>query len=85
MKKSNLSTLSRWAVAAIRAYQKYLSPDHSFWARAAGHRHCRFHPTCSEYAVEAIEKKGFLVGAAKAVWRILRCNPWNRGGEDPVK
>ncbi len=75
---------ARAAIAAIRLYQRYLSPDHSVWARAAGHRHCRFHPTCSEYAVEAIEKKGLSRGVAKAAWRILRCNPWSRGGEDPV-
>jgi putative membrane protein insertion efficiency factor len=64
-------------VSTIRLYQRYLSPDHSFWAKASGHRHCKFHPTCSEYAIEAIEKRGVLCGGAKAVWRILRCNPWN--------
>ena len=45
---------------------------------------CRFYPTCSEYAVQAITKYGSLRGGAKAAWRILRCNPFNKGGFDPV-
>lgn len=46
---------------------------------------CRFHPTCSAYARESIQKKGVAVGGAAALWRILRCNQWNAGGYDPVK
>lgn len=46
---------------------------------------CRFHPTCSEYAIEAIEKYGALKGSIMAAKRILRCNPFNKGGYDPVK
>lgn len=45
---------------------------------------CRFYPTCSEYALEAIRKHGPLKGTYLAAWRILRCNPWNPGGFDPV-
>lgn len=45
---------------------------------------CRFLPTCSEYAQEAIRKRGIVVGGVLAVWRILRCNPFCRGGYDPV-
>jgi putative membrane protein insertion efficiency factor len=45
---------------------------------------CRFVPTCSEYAIMAIEKYGVLRGTVKAIWRILRCNPFCRGGHDPV-
>lgn len=45
---------------------------------------CRFQPTCSEYAYEAIDKYGILRGARLAVWRILRCNPWGGSGYDPV-
>jgi uncharacterized protein len=45
---------------------------------------CRFLPTCSEYAIDAVRKRGIFVGAALAVWRILRCNPLGRGGYDPV-
>lgn len=46
---------------------------------------CRFYPTCSQYAIEAIEKYGAIRGGIMAVWRILRCNPFNSGGYDPVK
>lgn len=45
---------------------------------------CRFLPTCSEYAVEAVHERGIVVGFGLAVWRILRCNPLFRGGYDPV-
>ena len=48
-------------------------------------RMCRFTPTCSEYAAEAIEKHGVLRGCVMACWRILRCNPFNQGGDDPVR
>jgi len=45
---------------------------------------CRFTPTCSNYAVEALERFGIFKGLLLSVWRILRCNPFNKGGEDPV-
>lgn len=61
----------------IRFYRKNLS------ARKGGPT-CRFHPTCSEYAIEAIQRHGALCGGALAVWRILRCNPLCKGGYDPV-
>lgn len=61
----------------IRFYQKKISPIKKPC--------CRFYPTCSEYAVEAIEKYGALKGSLMAVWRILRCNPFCKGGYDPVK
>lgn len=46
---------------------------------------CRFYPTCSAYAIEAIEKKGVIRGSVMAIWRILRCNPFCKGGYDPVE
>ncbi len=49
------------------------------------HGFCRFTPTCSEYGKEAVEKYGVAKGAAMAAWRVARCNPWNKGGYDPVK
>lgn len=65
-------------VFAIRVYQKLLSP---LKIRPC----CIFYPTCSQYAVEAIEKRGIIVGLALGIWRILRCNPFNKhGGYDPV-
>ena len=45
---------------------------------------CRFTPSCSHYAVEALQRKGLLLGSLLAAWRLLRCNPWSRGGFDPV-
>ena len=60
----------------IRLYQKFISPIKPAC--------CRFTPTCSQYAVEAFTKRGFFVGFALTVWRILRCNPFSKGGHDPV-
>lgn len=65
------------AVLPIRVYQRALSP-------LVGPR-CRYYPSCSEYAVEAIRRFGILRGVVLAVWRLLRCNPWSRGGFDPVE
>lgn len=65
-------------LSLIKVYQKRISP----LKRKAV---CRFHPTCSVYAYEAIEKYGAFRGGAKALWRILRCNPLNKGGYDPLK
>jgi len=45
---------------------------------------CRFYPTCSEYAIQAFSKYGVIKGGAKATWRILRCNPFHKGGLDPL-
>ena len=64
------------ALWAIRGYQLFVSP---LLPPA-----CRYYPTCSHYAVGAIERYGLLRGGAKAVWRVLRCNPWSNGGFDPV-
>ena len=62
--------------APIRFYQRFISPGLG--------RNCRFTPTCSAYAVEAIEKRGAFVGLLLALWRVLRCNPLCKGGYDPV-
>lgn len=60
----------------IRLYQKYLSPLKRL--------HCPYYPTCSNYAIEAIERHGAVKGGILAAWRILRCNPFSHGGIDPV-
>jgi uncharacterized protein len=65
------------AVAPIRAYQKLLSP-------MTGDR-CKYYPSCSEYAAQAITRFGILRGLVLAGWRLLRCNPWSHGGFDPVE
>lgn len=68
--------LRRVAIACIRFYRRWISP----WTPPS----CRFLPTCSAYAEEAIARHGFCRGGLLAVWRILRCGPWSRGGYDPV-
>lgn len=60
----------------IRAYRRFVSP----WKPPM----CRFHPTCSAYALEALERHGLVRGTGLALWRILRCQPFCRGGHDPV-
>ena len=69
--------MARFMIKAIKFYQKYLSPLKRFSS-------CRYTPTCSEYAVQAIEKYGAFKGFWMAVRRILRCNPFAEGGYDPV-
>jgi putative membrane protein insertion efficiency factor len=69
---------ARVAVTApIVAYQRLLAPGLP--------RRCRYEPTCSHYAVQAIREYGILRGLVLAGWRLLRCNPWSRGGYDPVE
>ncbi len=72
------------ALAAIRLYQRTLSLDHGPLKRLFPYGYCRFHPTCSEYGYQAIEKYGVIKGGIMALWRIIRCNPWSRGGHDPL-
>ena len=69
----------------IRIYQKTLSFDHGIFRFLFPHGYCRFRPTCSEYGYQAIEKYGVIKGGLMAFWRILRCNPWSKGGFDEVK
>jgi hypothetical protein len=66
----------------IRAYQKTISPDHGLYRFLFPHGYCRFFPSCSEYGYQTIKKKGLIVGLPKTLWRILRCNPWGKGGVD---
>lgn len=72
----------RLALFVIRLYQSTLSPDHSPRKKYFPHGYCPFTPTCSMYGYEAIEKYGFIKGILKTVWRILRCNPFTKGGYD---
>lgn len=68
---------------AILLYQKLLSPDHSFWAKHwYPQGYCPYSPSCSSYGYEVIKKYGVIKGMAKAGWRIVRCNPWGKGGVD---
>ncbi|MBM5789862.1 membrane protein insertion efficiency factor YidD [Candidatus Parcubacteria bacterium] len=72
------------ALLTIRAYQKTLSFDHGLPRRLFPNGYCRFHPTCSEYGYRAIDRHGLLRGGALTLWRILRCNPWSKGGLDEL-
>ena len=69
--------MKRLLIKLIKGYQQFLSP----LKRAPT---CKYFPTCSNYAIEAIERFGFFKGGGLALYRILRCNPFSRGGYDPV-
>ena len=62
-------------IGLVRLYQLLISP-----MLPAGT--CKYHPSCSQYAIDALRKYGLVVGSVKAAWRLLRCNPWSRGGVD---
>ena len=64
-------------VAPIRLYQRTISP--------ALPSRCKYHPSCSEYAVQAVRRYGLVRGVVLASWRLLRCNPWSHGGVDFVE
>lgn len=76
--------MKKIALSAIRVYQKTLSPDHGVFRARFPYGYCKFYPSCSEYTYQSIEKFGLIKGIFKGAWRILRCNPWSRGGLDPV-
>jgi hypothetical protein len=69
--------MKKMLIGLIRFYQRYLSA-------LKGHATCKYVPTCSQYAIEALEKHGLIKGSLLAMWRILRCNPFSKGGYDPV-
>jgi putative membrane protein insertion efficiency factor len=69
--------MRKGALLLIRGYQRFVSPMLP--------PSCRFYPSCSEYGYEAIAKYGIIRGGLMAGWRVLRCNPFNRGGYDPVR
>ncbi len=69
--------IKRLLIILIKLYRKYISPLKRYPS-------CRYIPTCSQYAIEAIEKYGAIKGGLLALWRIIRCNPFSKGGYDPV-
>ncbi len=78
LKKLNgfIGNILIWLIKKYRKYRRYIFPG------TAGC--CKYIPTCSQYAIEAIKKYGALKGSFLAAWRILRCNPFSKGGYDPV-
>jgi len=78
------TTMKAIILFLIRVYQKTLSPDHGLFSSLHPNGYCRFHPTCSMYAHEAIERFGIFRGGWMAIKRIGRCHPWATPGFDPV-
>ena len=72
-----MSAFRGFLIAPIRLYQRTISP--------ALPSRCKYHPSCSEYAVQAVRRYGVLRGVVLAGWRLLRCNPWSHGGVDFVE
>ena len=71
-----MRVLRELALLPLRFYRRFVSP--------ALPKRCKYHPSCSEYAVEAVRSYGLARGTVLAGWRVLRCNPWSHGGHDPV-
>ncbi|KPJ62688.1 MAG: membrane protein insertion efficiency factor [Planctomycetes bacterium DG_23] len=69
--------MTRLLIFILRIYQATLSPIFGY--------QCRYVPTCSNYFIEALEKKGLVKGMLLGLWRLLRCNPFSKGGYDPVR
>jgi hypothetical protein len=69
--------MRKFALGSIRMYRRFISPMLP--------PSCRYWPSCSEYASQAIQRHGVLKGGLLGVWRIMRCNPWSKGGIDPVR
>ncbi|MFH1522687.1 MAG: membrane protein insertion efficiency factor YidD [Patescibacteria group bacterium] len=72
-------------IKILKLYQRTISFDHGILKVFFPHGFCRFRPTCSDYAINSISKYGIVKGGLNALWRVMRCNPWNKGGWDPVK
>ena len=72
--------LKKSLIKIIEVYQKYISPVFS-----KNGIHCKYYPTCSEYTKQAIEKYGCTLGIIKGIKRIIKCNPFSKGGYDPLK
>ena len=68
--------VKRLALAPVRAYQRWISPSRP--------RRCKYEPTCSAYAIEALQRHGLIRGAYLTARRLLRCHPWGGSGYDPV-
>lgn len=82
-KKKQLNIFQKTIIKSVKIYQKYLSPDHSFWAEN-NPPYCQHIPSCSEYMIESVEKKWAILWLIKWFFRIMRCMPWNKWGYDPV-
>ena len=71
--------MTNLALTLLQLYRRYLSPNN------LGLKICRFEPSCSKYMAQAIQKHGIIKGGIMGTWRLLRCNPFSKGGYDPVR
>ncbi|MFI3243335.1 MAG: membrane protein insertion efficiency factor YidD [Akkermansia sp.] len=74
--------LKKLVILPVRGYQRFIRP--CLHALSGQENTCRFHPSCSNYFIEAVQVHGVLRGSLMGIWRILRCNPWGGYGYDPV-
>jgi len=82
----NIAYMPRRAfIGLIRIYQKTISPDTGVISHLFPYGFCKYHPTCSEYTCQAVQQYGVLRGTLKGAWRVVRCNPYSKGGFDYVK
>jgi len=70
--------IKNFLIYIIKKYQKYISPTLSLYSK------CPYIPSCSNYSIEALKKHGVIYGSVLTIWRLLRCNPFTKGGYDPV-
>lgn len=75
--------IKNFCIKLIKLYQATISPDHGVYKNIPFYG-CKFYPSCSEYAIECLQRKPLHVALFQAIWRIMRCNPWSVGGYDPV-
>jgi putative membrane protein insertion efficiency factor len=73
-----------FVIFIIKFYQQKIKRDNSSLKALYPQLFCRFKPSCSDYSIQAIEKYGIFKGGLKACYRVLRCNPFNKGGDDPL-
>lgn len=71
-------------ILLIKIYQKFLSFDHGYLKHLKPHGACRFYPTCSQYTIDALNKKGLFKGLQISLNRLRKCHPFSNGGYDPV-
>ena len=69
-----MNQFAKFPIALIRGYQKWISPSMA--------PRCKYYPTCSNYALSAFQERGVIIGIGLTGWRLLRCNPWSKGGID---
>ncbi|PIT97501.1 membrane protein insertion efficiency factor YidD [Candidatus Berkelbacteria bacterium CG10_big_fil_rev_8_21_14_0_10_41_12] len=74
----------KFIIGTIKIYQRTISPDHGYLKSLRPNGFCRFYPSCSQYMIDAVEEHGCVKGIALGSWRIMRCNPFSRGGYDAV-